>query len=387
MEALILDTANKTAIVKSDLSIPSLAPNEVLVLVHAIALNPVDALYTFNPLGQSGRIVGTDFAGTIEKLGPDVPSASKLSRGTRVAGFVQGACSVNDRPGAAADYVAIPYDLIWRVPDDMDLKEAATISLCGLTAAQGLFYRLNMPSPFPWAAPNSPEPQPDPVNVFIYGASTSLGMYAVQLVYLAARENGFRIRLIGAASKIRHEMLKSDFGYHDLVDYRDEDWAEQVRKLVGKYGIHYAIDTISEGDSVEKVNSTLGDEGKQAIFRSRAAGVWKEEKPFKVEPIYGAVWEGLGAEIKYQAFTVPVSERARAFAVAFYKFLSAMSEGSELKLEPNPIRLMPGGLDRVVPDGFALLGPGKMEDRGRAGKEPFMVPISAEKLVYSLVEE
>ncbi|KAK4038798.1 ToxD-like protein [Parachaetomium inaequale] len=95
------------------------------------------------------------------------------------------------------------------------------------------------------------------------------------------------------------------------------------------------------------------------------------------EPIYGAVWEGLGVEIQYQGFVVPASAEARRFAATFYKWLS---KGG--KLEANPIRLMPGGLDRVVDDGFVLLGSGTMEARQRDRTEEWMRPISAEKLVY-----
>ena len=66
--------------------------------------------------------------------------------------------------------------------------------------------------------------------------------------------------------------------------------------------------------------------------------------------------------------------------MSFYRFLS-----STLQLEPNPVRLMPGGLGKIVEDGFALLGPGSMDERGsNAGAEPWMKPISMEKLVYDI---
>lgn len=45
---------------------------------------------------------------------------------------------------------------------------------------------------------------------------------------------------------------------------------------------------------------------------------------------------------------------------------------------------MPGGLESVVPDGFALLGPGSMQQRQQDRTEPWMKPVSAEKLVYKL---
>jgi hypothetical protein len=78
---------------------------------------------------------------------------------------------------------------------------------------------------------------------------------------------------------------------------------------------------------------------------------------------------------------LPASPRARDFAVSFYRFLS-----SKLQLEPNPARLMPGGLGKIVEDGFTLLGPGSMNERGsNARTEPWMKPISMEKLVYEVL--
>jgi hypothetical protein len=99
------------------------------------------------------------------------------------------------------------------------------------------------------------------------------------------------------------------------------------------------------------------------------------------EPIYGAVWEGLGEEIQYQGFTVKRSPAARAFAVEFYKWLN---EGVGTTLIPVPVRSMPGGLERVLEDGFKLLGAGGMGERDVSRVEKWMRPVSAEKLVYSL---
>lgn len=186
-------------------------------------------------------------------------------------------------------------------------------------------------------------------------------------------------QLLGAASKGRWEMLKAEpYGYDDLVDYRDDDWPEQSKKSAGE--IHYAYDCISEGDTVQRIASMLTKNGKCAIVRSREGGAWKSGD-LPVEPSYGAVWEGLGEEVQYQGFTVKQSPAALGFAVAFYKWLS-VALGSELK--PSPIRLMPGGLDKVVGDGFQLLGAGGMEGREAKRTEEWMRPVSAEKLVYRI---
>lgn len=55
------------------------------------------------------------------------------------------------------------------------------------------------------------------------------------------------------------------------------------------------------------------------------------------------------------------------------------------QLEPNPVRLMPGGLEKVAQDGFRLLGGGLVSERSKIERtEEYMRSISAEKLIYSL---
>ncbi len=58
-----------------------------------------------------------------------------------------------------------------------------------------------------------------------------------------------------------------------------------------------------------------------------------------------------------------------------------------MKLHPNPVRKMPGGLERIVPDGFALLSGLVSERQGleQRREEEHMRPISGEKLVYTIV--
>ncbi|KAK5046234.1 hypothetical protein LTR84_008377 [Exophiala bonariae] len=379
MEALLLNAENRSAEVKT-ISKPIPRWNEILIRVHSIALNPVDSLYVYHPLGSTGRVIGSDFAGTVESLGPDVPATGGLKPGHRVAGFLQGASSVNDRPGAFAEYLVCPYDLVWRVPADLSLEAAAAVSLCGLTAAQALFYRLGMKAPFKW---DDLRAQDDACNfsVFIYGASTSVGLYAAQLVRRAAEASGGKVRLVGAASRKHFGMLKAEpYGYDHLVDYRDDNWPEQVRTFTDDKGVKYAYDCISEGSTIVNTAKTLAVGAGMAVVRSRQGGAWdtpREELP--TEPIYGAVWEGLGEDVQYVGMFLPKSKVSRDFATAFYKWLS-----EDGRLQPNPIRLMPGGLKKVMGDGLRLMGSGTMEDREASRTEEWMKPVSAEKLVYQL---
>lgn len=213
------------------------------------------------------------------------------------------ACSINERPGAFAQYVVIEWDLVWHVPPSLSLKQAATVNLCGLTAAQGVFSRLQLPCPFVqtegFSGLNLPAGQP--VNVLINGATSSLGLFAAQLVRLAEKTSGTSIRLIGTASASHHALLReAPYKFDDLVDRHDVNWPGQVRKLTqSSNGLHYALDAISVSPSVEIVESLLAPEGRFAVYRTPALGNFDITK-LKIKPFIGMVWEGLGHEIGYQ---------------------------------------------------------------------------------------
>ncbi|KAG5788296.1 hypothetical protein H9Q69_012642 [Fusarium xylarioides] len=387
MKALVLNTSLKTAIVE-DVGRPTPGSNEILINVRAIALNPVDELYVSSPIAaQEKRIVGTDFAGVVVEAGSEISdlSDSRVKVGTRVAGFLQGASSVNNRPGAFAEYIAVPYDLVWKIPDNLTFEEASTISMCGLTAAQALFGRLGLPSPFS-LEPLATSPGDTKItNLFIYGSSTSVGLYAAQLARIAAKESGISVRLIGAASSSKQEMLRNEpYSYDVLVDYREEDWVQKVKNATNGNGVDIALDCISEGQTVYKTHETLAPSAKLAVIRGPVGGQY-DPALLAVKPAYGAVWEGLGVEVGYNDAVIPANPDAHVFAKKFYEFLSKPLPSGRAQLEPNPMRMMPGGLEKVTQDGFRLLGTGLVSERSKIQRpEEYMRPISAEKLVYWL---
>lgn len=169
--------------------------------------------------------------------------------------------------------------------------------MCSLTAAQGLYARLGLPNPF--SGLQTEENTGKPINVFIYGSSTSVGLYAAQLVHLSASASGTKIQLIGAASKSKHGFLRQEpYSYDVVVDYHAADWVEQVKAATGGNGVDFALDCISEGETVYGTHETLAARAKFAVFRGPVGGRYDPSK-LRVKPIYGAVWEGLGVEIGY----------------------------------------------------------------------------------------
>jgi NADPH:quinone reductase-like Zn-dependent oxidoreductase len=173
----------------------------------------------------------------------------------------------------------------------MPLDSAAAVSMCSVTAAQGVFYRQGLPCPF-WKTRGF-DHEGD-INYLVYGASSSLGMYAAQMVRIAACPlKGRKVRLIGVASKGKHDFLRKEYGYDQLVDYRDNDWVERVKALGGA---DYAFDPISEGDTFANIQAALSPrakEGSVVVFVSPPA------IKYKVAPTHGSAWEALGVEISF----------------------------------------------------------------------------------------
>lgn len=208
---------------------------------------------------------------------------------------------MNDRPGAFAEFIAVPYDLVWKIPDNLTFEEASTISMCGLTAAQALFGRLGLPSPFSSAPQTTSGDNTKIINLFIYGSSTSVGLYAAQLARIAAKASGMAVRLIGAASSSKHDMLRNEpYCYDVLVDYRDEDWVQKMKGATNGNVVDLALDCISEGQTVYKTHETLAPSAKFAVIRGPVGGQY-DPALLTVKPTYGAVWEGLGVEVGYNS--------------------------------------------------------------------------------------
>ncbi|KAH7187793.1 chaperonin 10-like protein [Fusarium oxysporum] len=383
MKALTI-TPSTGIVAVEEVPVPVPGPGEVLIKVHAVSLNPVDEFYVSSPIAtQDRRVVGTDFAGVVVEASRDIAEMQdpRVQREARVAGFHQGASSVNDRPGAFAEYVTAPYDLLWLVPDTITLQAASTVSMCSLTAAQALFDRLKLPSPFS----SGTVPPGDTVNLLIYGSSTSLGQFAAQLAHFAAETSGRKFNLIGTASAFNHQFLsQAPYNYDVLIDYHDSDWPDKVKAATGGVGVHFALDTISEFDTVEKVHSTLGENGKFHVFRSPGGGQF-DLSSLKIQPIYDTVWEGLGVEVDYgDGLVFSAKPEARDFAARFFQFLGSEAPAGKAKLQPNPVRNMPGGLKKIRPDGLALLSGLVTKRNDTDFREDHMRPISAEKLVYTV---
>ncbi|MFD3513420.1 NADP-dependent oxidoreductase [Streptomyces sp. NPDC058657] len=183
---------------------PSPLPGEVLVRVHASAVNPADLAVrsgAYPLLGEPPFGVGWDISGVVEEAAP----GARFAVGDEVYGmpFFPRAAS------AYAEYVAAPSRQLARKPASLDHVHAAAVPLAALTAWQGLVQAARIQ-------------QGD--RVLIQAAAGGVGHFAVQI----AKSRGAHV--IAVASAARHDFL-TGIGADEVIDYRTTDFTQVVRDL------------------------------------------------------------------------------------------------------------------------------------------------------------
>ncbi len=181
---------------------PEPGAGQVLVRVCAAGVNPADwkirAGYfkDFMPL-QLPAILGFDFSGEIEAVGPGV---TKFKKGEQVYGSAM---------GTYAEYVAAKIAEIAPKPSSLDHVHSASIPVAAQTAWQALFDAGGLTAG---------------KKVLIHGASGGVGSFAVQL----AKAKG--VYVIATGSGRNQEYLKQ-LGVDKPIDYEKTKFEDVVRDV------------------------------------------------------------------------------------------------------------------------------------------------------------
>lgn len=186
-----------------DIDRPEPRGDELLVSVEAAAVNPVDTYFrtgAYTPAGLP-MIPGSDLAGTVEGVGPEV---SAFEPGDRVFGTGLG----RDRQGTYAEFAVGPEDYFARLPEGVSFDEGAAVALVGITAWRALVHHAGL----------------EPAEVcLIHGGSGGVGHVAVQL----ADATGAHV--VTTARSAYHDRLDR-LGADVTIDYRRDDLADAVRE-------------------------------------------------------------------------------------------------------------------------------------------------------------
>ncbi len=133
MKAILVD--ENQALHWSEVADPMVRVDEVLVKVAYAGINRADLMQRegdYPPPQGCPEWMGLEISGTIEKMGTEAQKLSSLNIGDRVCALLGG--------GGYAEYVAVRYDMLMKVPDNCTMAEAAAIPEAFATAYLNLFY-------------------------------------------------------------------------------------------------------------------------------------------------------------------------------------------------------------------------------------------------------
>lgn len=190
-----------------ELAVPVPEKGEVVVRVRAASLaagdvfmmrgTPFPARLSIGfPQPKRNHVVGLDFAGVVEAVGPGVTG---FEPGDPVYGECLGACAEHAR--ARADQIA-------RMPRSMTFAEAAGVPTSACAALQGLRDQARV--------------QPGQ-HVLVNGASGGVGPFAVQIAKALGAE------VTGVCSAGNVELVRS-LGADHVIDYTREDFTRGGRR-------------------------------------------------------------------------------------------------------------------------------------------------------------
>ncbi|EHO49881.1 GroES-like protein [Lentilactobacillus kisonensis F0435] len=204
MKAAVINRYGQLMPEITDVAIPQVGDQDILVKIMAASVNPIDLKTQAGQLRmllhyQMPLILGNDFAGVVTKVGVGV---SGFQIGDQVYGRVP-----KDRIGTFAEYIAVDEDAVALKPTNLTFEQAAAIPLVGLTSYQALIDIMQI-------KPNN--------KVLIQAGSGGIGTFAIQLAKLKGA-------FIATTTSAKNSDFVRQLGADQVIDYHQENFAEVLR--------------------------------------------------------------------------------------------------------------------------------------------------------------
>ena len=228
----------------TEVPIPEIGPNDVLVRVKAVALNHLDLWVRRGMPGLDltmPHVGGSDIAGVIDRLGKNVRDVPIGQRIVVNPSLCCGQCEFCVRGeeslcltfgivgehtwGGCAEYVAVPADNIMPIPDNLTFEEAASVPLVFQTAWRALIARGGLRAG---------------EDILIQGASGGAASAAIQIAKLA----GARVFAVtsGPAKVAKAKELGADV----VIDRSTTDFFREVWRMTNKRGVDLVLENVGQ---------------------------------------------------------------------------------------------------------------------------------------------
>src|SRR5712692_3557970 len=304
MRAFIVDRYGKKNGVRiGEMPDPDVRENDVLVQVHAAAVNLLDSKIRNGEFKlilpyRLPLILGNDVAGVVVRVGSRV---RRFKPGDQVY-----ARPPQDRIGSFADLISMNEDAVAIMPKKLTMEEAASIPLVGLTAWQALIERANLKKG---------------QKVLIHAGSGGVGTFAIQLAkHLGA--------IVATTTSTANLDLVKRLGADIVVDYRKDDF----EKLLHDFDV--VLNSLG-GETLEKSLRVLKPGGKLISISGPPDPDFAKDM--------GASWI-LGLLMRLLSYRI--RQKAKRHHVS-YSFLFMKADGDQLRAITS---LIDSGIIRPVVD-------------------------------------
>ncbi|QHC20119.1 NAD(P)H-quinone oxidoreductase [Streptomyces sp. GS7] len=203
------------ALVWAEVPDPQPAEGEVLIEVAASAVNRADLLQRqgfYDPPPGSSPYPGLECSGRIAAVGPGVHG---WAVGDEVCALLAG--------GGYAEKVAVPAGQVLPLPPGLDLVTAAALPEVACTVWSNVFMIAHL-------RPGE--------TLLVHGGASGIGTMAIQL----AKAVGARVAVTaGGPEKLAR---CAELGADVLIDYREQDFVQEIRKATDGKGADVILDII-----------------------------------------------------------------------------------------------------------------------------------------------
>ncbi|GAA4203929.1 zinc-binding alcohol dehydrogenase family protein [Streptosporangium oxazolinicum] len=205
-----LPISDPESLIDVKVPVPVPGPNDLLVRVEAVSVNPADAKVRAgnDPRGEL-KILGYDAAGVVTAVGDRV---TRFAVGDEV--YYAGSIG---RPGSNAEFHAVNEHVVGHKPATLTFAEAAALPLTTITAWETLFDRFRLSSD-------------STGTLLVLGAAGGVGSMLVQLARTLTK-----LTVVGTASRPESRQWVTDLGAHHVVDHKELVAPDTVDYLVSPF--------------------------------------------------------------------------------------------------------------------------------------------------------